>query len=233
MSCRRFVTKLLAVACLLFAQQGLATGLNLDATFGPFIGGGTDSSGATVRQVTGYSAAVDRPFALSDSLSIGPRVEFTNALLNMKQASGNQSMIAAYDNRIFSAGARVGYHPWSADRELYLTLTAGRAFSKVSIDQKTETTFLQDNFSDIDGNHFESQIGLRTLLAENVSLDFAVLAGLTKLDQSRAHGTAEGTEVRDGGTFPLTKTYNESETGLDDSVMQKVIAAGIAIAVGF
>src|SRR4051812_21306515 len=89
-------------ASLLLASPALAAnGEGVQVGFGPFVGSGSISTGAQVRHASGYALSVERAWALTDTLALGPRIEVANAFINTRDSgAGDSKVIGTYDNRI-------------------------------------------------------------------------------------------------------------------------------------
>lgn len=220
---------------------GQAQAADYGLSFGPFLGGGNLSTTADVRQASGYSVSADGRFRISEALMLGPRVEFTNAFVNTKAASGNTEALATYDHRIVAAGAVLSHDLGSpaanedtSTRRAYVAVTGGQGYSKLAVDENGPRHFIQSQFGDLAGTYGAVETGAWLPLNGRVGVNLALLGSLYRLDQSEAKGTFEGERVRDDGRELRLQGKRGPETNaLSDRAVFKTYAGKLTIAVGF
>jgi hypothetical protein len=208
--------------------------------FGPYVGGGDISDGATVRHTSGYTLAVERNWAVGTSgLSVGPRIEVSNGFVNTrnKDAASGVTSVATYDNRIFAAGVRVSQNvgaPHTFAQGIYLTAVAGKAYSKLAIDDTGADSFIQRSYGNISGNFFGSELGGWIPLKDNFGINLAVLGSSYRANQSDATGSFEGEVQNDNGLSLTSGSYDgTADNKLADSVVMKTVAGRIGLSLGF
>lgn len=204
--------------------------------FGPHVGGGVLSNGATVRHTSGYSLAVERHWALGTSgLSIGPRFEIANTFVSSRAKDGGTKSVATYDNRFVAAGLTLSQSVGN-DRTFaqgaYLSAVAGRGYSKLQVDESTARTFKQNLFGQIAGNYAAAEVGSWVPLKGDFGLNIAIMTTQYQADQSGATGTFEGDEIGPNGELSLTEGAHSTGT-LDSRLTMRTVAAKIGLALGF
>lgn len=205
--------------------------------FGPFVGGGDISTGARVRTTSGYALSIERNWALSQNLALGPRFEFANAFVNTKETDGDSKTIATYDNRIVAAGFRLSRNVGNEHtfaQGVYLTAVAGKGYSKLSIDESTDLTYKQSLRGNISGNYFGGELGSWVPLKGSFGINVAFLSSIYEADQSDSPGTYQGDEIGPDGSLQLTQgQYEEGDGSLEKRVVMKTFAAKVGLSLGF
>lgn len=229
--------RLLILAALGLAPAAFAEVSEYQLGFGPYVGGGDISTGAKVRSTSGYALSIERNWALSDKIALGPRFEFANAFVNTRQADGDTKTIATYDNRIIAAGFRLSRNVGNDHtfaQGVYLTGVAGKGYSKLSLDESTERSYRQSLRGNISGNYFGGELGSWVPLKGSFGINVAALGSIYEADQSKSPGTYEGDEVGPEGNLQLTKGEYEQDDGtLDERVVMKTFALKVGLSLGF
>lgn len=232
--------KLAVVVALSTSSAAGAYTSDYHLNFGPFVGGGDISDGASVRHTSGYTLAVERNWTIgSGGLSVGPRIEASNGFVSTRSKDDTTGVtsVATYDNRIFAAGVRVSQSvgaPHTFAQGIYMTAVAGKAYSKLAVDDTGANMYKQRTYGNISGNYFGSELGGWIPLRENFGINLAVMANTYRADQSKVTGSFEG-EIPDEGGLTLTRgSYDgTSASELDDSVVMKTLAGRIGLSLGF
>jgi len=237
--------KLLAVAAL-FALSVLAapmaaaeptTSSDYQVGFGPFIGGGSVSSDAAVRHTSGYGVTLERNWFVTPKIAIGPRLDISNSFVSTRSSVGDAKVIGTYDNRVFAAGLRLS-HAVGNERTLaqgiYLAGVAGRGYSKLSVDESTEQSYLQSQFNNIGGSYYAGELGGFLPLKGSFGVNIAALGSVYHADQRDAYGTSEGDRVDQNGALSLVKaTHAAGDGALEDRIVMKSWALKIGMSLGF
>lgn len=207
--------------------------------FGPFVGGGRTDAGGRVRHASGYSLAVERPIALSSGgFSIGPRLELGNSFINTKDKGPATTTVSTYDSRLIGAGIvasqKVGT-PTALAQRVYLAATAGRGYSKISLDESSETVYRQSELENISGTWMQSELGAFMPLKGSLGVSLALIGSRLALDQSAARGTFRGDEVGEGGSLTLVSGSidNEREKKLAEKAAFDTLALRLGLSIGF
>lgn len=229
--------KLACLTVLIISSSAGAYTSDYQLNFGPYVGGGDISNGSRVRHTSGYTLAVERHWPVNESgLSIGPRIEVTNGFVNSKSNEDGIKSIATYDNRFLAAGFRISQSVgtnYTFTQGVYLTGVVGKGYSKLSIDDTSDTTFMQRTYGNISGNFFGSELGGWIPLKGNFGLNLAVLANSYSASQSKVTGTYEG-EIPQGQGLTLVKgTYENKDSELESNVTMKTFAGRIGVSLGF
>lgn len=205
--------------------------------FGPFVGSGDISTGAKVRHTSGYTLSVERPWQVAEMLSMGPRVEVSNAFVNTLAGVQDTTVIGTYDNRIVAAGLtlhlKIG-NDQAAVQALYATALAGRGYSKLSVDESTAQSSQHSLYSNMSGNWFGGELGIWLPLRGSFGINVAVISNRYQLDQSQACGTYNGDQVDDTGGLSLTQgAFTCGEAPLARNATLRTVAGKISLGLGF
>ncbi len=146
-------------------------------------------------------------------------------------------MIGTYDNRIFAAGFRLSHavgNEGTLAQGVYLAGVAGRGYSKLSVDESTDQSYLQSQFNNIAGNYFAGELGGFLPLKGSFGINVAALGSIYRADQRDAYRTSEGDRVSENGALSLVKTTHAAGDGaLEDRVVMKSWAMKIGMSIGF
>jgi hypothetical protein len=231
----------ISVFCLSLAGL-LSTTLRADVSdynlsFGPYVGGGTQSNGADVRHSSGFKVAMDRRFFIAPGISVGPRAEVGNGIVSTKLYSADRKILSTYDNRFFTGGIKIGKLYGDADLtdEFYLTLLTGFAQTKLEEEESADNTFVQKKYHGIQGQYSIAEIGTKIQVRRNFSLDLAVVGHLYKANQNKANANIEGTVSDKNGSHALQDDSEQKEQfdHLNPKIVQKTLAATLGISLGF
>lgn len=226
----------LALLLVVAAPSLAAPASDYEVNFGPFVGSGSLSTGAKVQHVSGYALSVERHWQLAERVSLGPILEVSNALVNLRAKDGDETTLGTYDNRIFAAGFRlqtpVGNQGTLA-QALYLSALAGRGFSKLAVDESTTSTFTQKLYGNIQGDYFAGEAGAWLPMKGSFGLNLAFLGSSYRVDQSESTGTFEGDEQRDGQIYLREGTVTKAERALPSSTVMRSYALKVGLSLGF
>lgn len=220
----------------------LLSGVGLAADYsvglGPFVGSGSISTGAKVRNATGYSLSIERPFELGVSgFTLGPRFEFANSLVNTRKDGNNRKELASYDTRIFATGFTLAHSIGSGRtlaQALYFTGLIGRAYSKLELETSTSQSYRQDLYDHIYGSYFATEVGTLIPLKGDFGLNIAFASSLYRVTQKDACGTYSGDEVGANGGLGLTSGSDGCGSGsLSETVDLRTAAVKVGLALGF
>ncbi len=229
--------RLLIIVAVGLGSPGFGAVSEYQLGFGPYVGGGDISTGAKVRTTSGYALSIERNWALSENIALGPRFEFANAFVNTRQEDSGGKTIATYDNRIIAAGFRLSRNVGNDHtfaQGVYLTGVAGKGYSKLSIDESTERSYRQSLHGNISGNYFGGELGSWVPLKGSFGINVAALGSIYEADQSKAPGTFEGDEIGPEGNLQLTKgEYDQDDGTLEDRVVMKTYAVKVGLSLGF
>lgn len=212
---------------------------DLIVAFGPFVGGGRTDAGGRVRHASGYNLAIERPFNIgSKGLSFGPRLELGNSFINTKDKIAGNSLIATYDSRLLGAGIVVSQTlgtPTSVAQRVYVAASAGKAYSKISIDESNERIYRQSELDNINGSWYQGEIGAFMPLRGNFGVSLALLGNRLTVDQTTARGTFEGDEISDDGSLTLISGNfdNARERKLSAQAAFDTAALRLGLSLGF
>jgi hypothetical protein len=208
--------------------------------FGPFIGGGTASNDATVRHASGYGLTLERNWFVTPKIAIGPRLEVANQFVSTRANADDASaskVIGTYDNRIFAAGFRLSHavgNEHTLAQGVYLAGVAGRGYSKLSLDESTQQSYMQSQYGNIAGNYFAGELGGFLPLKGSFGVNLAALGSIYRADQRDAIGTSEGDRVDENGALSLVKTTHAAGDGsLEDRLVFKSWAVKLGMSLGF
>jgi hypothetical protein len=207
--------------------------------FGPFVGGGRTDAGSRVRHASGYSLAVERPFAIgSAGLTIGPRLELGNSFINTKDKVAAVTAVSTYDTRLLGAGVTLSQKvgtPTSLAQKVYLAATAGKGYSKITLDETSETAYRQSELENMSGNWFQGELGTFMPLKGALGVSLALIGSRLEIDQSAAHGTFRGDEVQEDGSLALVSgsVDNEREKKLAEKASFDTLALRLGLSIGF
>ncbi len=230
----RLIATLAAAGCLL-AQPAFGYVSGYQVGLGPYVGGGTVTGNARVRHTSGYFVAVEQHWQLAPSLYLGPRFEIANGFVNTKAKTGDVSAISTYDNRIFSGGLRLSRtvgNPYTLAQGAYLTAMVGQAYTKLSVDEASRSTFRQNLYGNISGPYASSELGGWIPLRGTFGINLALLGSIYRADQSKASGSFQGDDVGPGGELTLTQGPAEAED-LANSVTIRTVAMKVGVSIGF
>lgn len=210
---------------------------DLQVGLGPFVGGGTMSTGARVRHTSGYQVLLQRSFPLGYGFALGPRLEVSNALVNARADADGLTRISTYDNRIFAAGLRLSHPVGNAGtlaQEAYLAAVAGRGFSKLAVDESADENFRQSLYSGITGNYFGGELGALLPVRGNFGIELALMSSVYAAEQAGIGGTWKSDGVNPDGSYGLTEgTYDADDSGLTRRVVMRTVAVKVGLALGF
>ncbi len=205
--------------------------------FGPFAGSGDISTGAKVRNTSGYALTLERNWPITGGLSLGPRFEFANAFVTARDSDGGDKTVSTYDNRIVAAGLTLSQNVGNDHtfaQGVYVSAVAGKGYSKLSIDQSSDKTYKQSLRGNISGTYFGGEIGSWIPLKGSFGLNIAMLTSLYEADQSKSPGTFEGDQIGPEGNLELTKgKYDENDGTLEKKVNMRTFAAKVGLSLGF
>lgn len=206
--------------------------------FGPFVGGGRISTGGDVRHTSGYALSVERRWNLGAGLDIGPRLEVANAFVNTKEdLEGGEKRIATYDTRIVAAGitlrGAVG-NSGTLAQAVYLSALAGRGYSKLTLDQSTDRTYMQNLYGKITGDYFSGELGASIPLKGDFGISLAFLGSLYRANQKDAPYSYQGDSVDADGNLSLVEGSGTPGDGsLDERAVIRTGAVKLALSLGF
>lgn len=233
----KIMQRLLILVALTAPSAAFSATSDYQLGFGPYVGGGDISTGAKVRTTSGYALSIERNWALSDNVALGPRFEFSNGFVNTRQQDDDGKTIATYDNRVIAAGFRLSRNVGNDHtfaQGVYLTGVAGKGYSKLSVDESTETSYRQSLHGNISGNYFGGEVGSWVPLKGSFGVNIAALGSIYEADQSQSPGTYEGDEIGPEGNLQLTRgEYAEDDGTLDDRVVMKTFAVKVGLSLGF
>jgi hypothetical protein len=235
---KAFGIALLALAAAPAHAQSLpAAYSDYAVAFGPFVGGGSISTGSTVKNVNGYALSVERHWRLSQGLSLGPVLDVSNAFVETKDHKAGQSkMSGTYDNRLFMAGVRLSQavgNDQTLAQTVYLTLLGGRGYSKLSQTDAAPAATTQTDFGNIRGTAFAGELGAFLPLKGSFGINLAFAASQYKVDQSQATGTYAGDRIVDGVLSLTEGSYTADDNGLERSVTMRSYAGKLGVSLGF
>lgn len=237
---RNLTAGVILMACSMaspLARGDAATASDYQVSFGPFVGGGSATGNATVRHTSGYSVTLERHWFVTPKIAIGPRVDMANSFVSTRADVGDAKVIGTYDNRFFAAGLRLS-HAVGNDHTLaqgvYLAGVAGRGYSKLSLDESTDKSYVQSRFNNIAGNYFGGELGGYLPLKGSFGINIAALGSLYRADQRDAYGTSAGDRIDETGALSLVKASHAAGDGsLDDRIVLKSWAMKIGMSIGF
>ena len=236
---RLILPGILLLGATLLGSTGEAATKDYQVDFGPWVGSGSMSGGAKVTSTSGYSLAVARGFKVTDGgLTIGPRVEFSNGFLSAHSGADNgHGLTSTYDNRIFAGGVTISHPLGNAGtfaQGLYLNAMAGKAYSKLTVDDSADRTYLQNLYGNINGNYFAGELGAWIPIKGNFGVNLAFLASSYAADQAGRTGTYDGNKLNPDGSLALTTgAYGKGGGTLPDRVTLRTYAAKVGVALGF
>ena len=217
-------------------QAAAATPDSFVIDFGPMVGGGSASDGATVRSVSGYLLALERPVHLGRGISIGPRLEIANTFANTRAATDTGTTLSAYDQRILSLGARLAKRLGQGETapSLFATVVSGRGVSKLTVDESSPRAFRESLYGNIATNHLASEVGGWLPVGPGFSLSVGVLLGRDQLDLRDATGSYQGNGVRSDGSLTLTEgAHGASDGSLASTVTLRAYAMKVGLGLSF
>jgi len=211
---------------------------NGQVTLGPSVGRGLSSDGAEVEQVAGYTIGLEKLIRTSSILSVAPRIEATNSIMSTRRSLADGTELNTnYDHRIIAVGAtfrRDAGTPRTFAQGVYLSLLAGRSFSRASLEATADTAFESTNLRKINGDWFSGEIGTWIPLRENFGINAGIQSTINYLDQGSASGTLSRRATDgNGGVFSLNRSANAEESGIPDRVVQKTNAIKLGLVLGF
>jgi hypothetical protein len=231
-----------------FGFSAAAAAADYQVGFGPFIGGGRASDGSAVRHTSGYSISLERNFrpapAAAPKLTLAPRFELMNSFVNTRETvaagdsagAGDGTYNSTYDNRIFAAGFSVGHDVGNAGtfaQGAYLTAMAGKGYTKLSVDESSDTRYRQLLWGGLSGNYFGGEIGAWIPFQGSFGINIAFLGSVYEAKLPDGMITQEGEEVRDGRSVQLTGSPDRDDLDFAETVYLKTFAAKVGVAVGF
>jgi len=209
---------------------------NYALSFGPYVGGGTQSNGAQVRHSSGFKVGLARRFVLGQTMTIGPEIQVGNGLVNSKKYEGGHKTISNYDNRFFVGGVRLGklYGSDTLTDEAYVSVLGGFAQSKLNEEESAGNTFIQKDYHQIQGRYGVAELGTRIQLRRNFSVDLAMVGHYYRAEQENASGNIDGTVSNDEGTFELNEREEKDRyDNLARILIQRSVAATVGVSLGF
>lgn len=206
--------------------------------FGPYFGGGSMSSGAKVSGTSGYTLSAARSFALAGSgLMLGPRIEVADGFLSAKANADGHGLTSTYDNRIFAGGFTLSHalgNDHTFAQGIYVNAMAGKAYSKLSVDDATDRTYAQSLYGNINGNYYAGEIGAWVPLHGSFGINLAFLGSTYAADQAARTGTYAGNQLNPDGSLALVSgAYPKGNGNIPDRVTLKTYAAKLGVAMGF
>lgn len=183
-----------------WAASELASGAGaMRIELSPQVGSGRLSSGESVRHTTGYGVSLSRdlsfPWLRETGLRVSPKIELANLVVSAQSTRSGTKSVLTYDNRMITGGITLSREtklPFPGLEFPYASLSAGRAFSKVTVDESASRTFRQSLYSGISGTYWSGEIGSWIPLKPDFGVSLALVGSSYKADQSQASGTFQG-----------------------------------------
>lgn len=235
--------KLLLLTMVTMTASAYATGRDGDVRMdlSSFVGGGSGMESSTkIRHVTGYEFGVERTSAMSDRWHVAPRLSAAQSFVDFKDNGEGSVAIGTYDHRTLAMGSRVSWRTSLEDSkapDIYVTPMLGTVWSKLSTDASTNnengSSFLQNQYSGLRGSYVGVETGAFFPLKDSFGINVGLLASLSKIDQTAAHGTFEGDYSQKGSKLPLAGTTEPSSSGLSATVYQKSASIKVGLNLGF
>ena len=229
---------LCCLVALVFSPMAFSMGdVSPQFSVSPFVGNGSTSTGKSIQNNSGLSISADLPFKTAERTHIGPRIEAINSMVNTTYASDG-NLKASYDHRIFAAGIYleklIGARPSTADDlpiSIYGTAIYGKNFSKLILDESTDTTFSQTSYSGISGDYYSGEIGFRLPVKKSFSISLGITAATTNINQNVV-GQGQDEQVIDRAYLTSEVNRNAADL-LPVEVTQKTLAAKAGFTLGF
>jgi hypothetical protein len=160
-------------------------------------------------------------------------MELSNLVVSAQISKDGTKNVLTYDNRIISGGitlSREARLPIPGLQYPYISLSGGRAFSKVTRDESASRTFRQSLFSGISGIQWSGEIGSWIPLKPDFGLSLALIGSSYQADQSRASGTFQGEVLAADDSLSLvTGSQDGPSSGLASTLTIDTYSAKVGV----
>lgn len=216
--------------------QAASTFSQNEVSFSPYIGSGSISDDSQVRHTSGYAVSYEYNWTIS-GFSIGPRIEFINAGMSTKSTNDNLNTQRTYDSDILAAGLRLttGVHPmFTPLNGFYLSVLAGMGNTKITENESSTTTYMQNSFTGAKGTYDSIEVGSLFAIKGSFGISAAVISSNYHADFTSAKGTRQGDSLNDAGkVFSLKEDIPANANGFPDSSRLTSSAFKIGLVLGF